>query len=95
MIYGGLREDVGTKFVYAWPNGLREKAEAAVSWDLDLLERIMRYISSREEEDVATNMCRCGATIESRTHILVECEIYKEERDALKETRNLDVCDME
>ena len=35
---------------------------------------------------MATNMCPCGTTvvIESRTHIVVgECEIYKEERDAL------------
>ena len=54
------------------------------------------YTSSREEEDVATNMCPCGATIESRTRIVGECEIYKEERDALEEEmRKLDVCDME
>ena len=37
--------------------------------------------SAREEEDVATNICPCG-TIESRTLIVGECEIYKEERDA-------------
>ena len=42
---------------------------------------------------MATNMCPCGTTIESRTHI-VECKIYKEERDALVEIRKLDVCDM-
>ena len=35
--------------------------------DLDLPERIRRYTSSREEEDVATHMCPCGTTIESRT----------------------------
>ena len=29
-------------------------------------------------------MCSCGTTIESRTHIVGECEIYKEERDALR-----------
>ena len=63
--------------------------------DLDLPERRKRYIISREE-DVATNMCPCGTTIESRTHILGECEIYKEERNALEEEmRKLDVCDME
>ena len=44
-----------------------------------------RYTSSREEEDVATHMCPCGTTIESRTHIVGECEIRKEERDALEE----------
>ena len=29
------------------------------------------------------------------THIVGECEIYKEERDALEEMRKFDVCDME
>ena len=53
------------------------------------------YTSGREEEDVATNMCPCGTTIESRTHIVEECEICKEERDALEEMRKLDVRDME
>ena len=61
--------------------------------DLDLPERRKRYTSSREE-DVATNMCPCGTTVESRTHIVGECEIYKERRDAL-EMRKFNVCDME
>ena len=35
-------------------------------------------------------------TLESRTHIVGECEIYEEERDALEEgMRKLDVCDIE
>ena len=35
-------------------------------------------------------------TKKSRTHIVGECEIYKEERDALEEDmKKLDVCDME
>ena len=38
--------------------------------DLDLTERRKRYTSSWEEEDVATNMCTCGTTMESRTHIV-------------------------
>ena len=34
--------------------------------------------------------------LESRTHIVEECEIYKEERDLLEEKiRKLDECDME
>ena len=57
--------------------------------DLDLPERRKRYTSSREEEDVATNMCPCGTTIESRTHVVGECEIYKEERDAFEEMRKI------
>ena len=62
---------------------------------LDLPEKRKRYTSSREE-DVDTNMCPCGTTTESGTRIVGECEIYKEERDALEEgMRKLDVCDME
>ena len=41
------------------------------------------------------HVCPCGTTIESSTHIVGECEIYKEERDALEETKKLDECDME
>ena len=64
--------------------------------DLDLPEIRKRYTSSREEEDVATNMCPCGTTKNSRTHKVGECETHKEERDALEEEmRKLDVCDME
>ena len=64
--------------------------------DLNLPERRNRYTSSPGEEDVAANMCPCGTTIESRTHIIGEREIYKEERDALKpEMRKFNVCYME
>ena len=59
--------------------------------DLDLPERRKRYTSSREEDDVAKNMCPCGTTIENRTHIVGECEICKEERDAVEQVvRKLD-----
>ena len=41
-------------------------------------------------------MCSFGPATENRTRIVGECEIYKEERDALEEEmRKLDVCDME
>ena len=63
--------------------------------NLELPGRRKRYTSSREEEDVATNMCACGTTIKTRTNLVGECEICKEELDALEETRKLDVCDME
>ena len=43
---------------------------------------------------MATNTRPCGTT-ESRTQIVGECEIYKEERDALEEMRKLDAHDME
>ena len=38
----------------------------------------------------------CDTTLESRTHIVGERQINKEERDALEEKmRKLDVCDIE
>ena len=33
---------------------------------------------------MSTNMCPCGTTIESRSHIVEEREIYKEEQDPLE-----------
>ena len=44
---------------------------------------------------MTTNLRPFGTPIESRIHMVGECEIYKEERDALKEMRKLNVCDME
>ena len=59
----------------ARPNGLREKLKLRFRvGDVDLPERRKGYTSSREEENVATNMCPCGTTIESRTHRVRECE---------------------
>ena len=41
-------------------------------------------------------MYPCGKSVESRTHILGECEIHKEEQDVLEgEMRKIDECDME
>ena len=62
--------------------------------DLDLPERKNRCTSSRGEEEEDAQMCPCGKAVESRTHIVGECEIYKEERDVL-EMRKIDECDME
>ena len=82
--------------VFARPNGLREKAETEIPCRGHLPERRKTYTSSREEEDVEVRMCPCGTTIESRTHIVRECEIYKEELNVLEEEmRQLGVCDME
>ena len=59
--------------------------------DLELPERRTRYTSSRvEEEEEDKQNCPCGKAIESRTHIVAECELYQEERDVLEgEMRDL------
>ncbi|CAM9590179.1 unnamed protein product [Sphacelaria rigidula] len=44
----------------------------------------MRY-TGRGEEDVDAHYCRCCKSIESKTHIVRKCELYKEERDVLEE----------
>ena len=45
---------------------------------------------------MATHLCPCGTAIKSRTHIVGECEIYKEKLNVLEEEmRKLDDCDME
>ena len=70
-IYRGLREDIGMKTYLHDPKGYAKKIKTAISCrDLDVPERRKRYTSSREEEDMATNMCPCGATINSRTHVI-------------------------
>ena len=41
-------------------------------------------------------MSPCGKAVESRTHIVGECETYEEGRDVLEgEMRKPDECDME
>ena len=73
----GVKGRYWNENVFARPNGLREKAETAISCRGPGPTRKKRYTSSREEDDVATNVCPCGTTIESRTHIVGECEICK------------------
>ena len=40
-------------------------------------------------------MCPRGKAVESRTRIVGECEMYKEERDVLEEMSKIDECNME
>ena len=51
--------------------------------------------NSREEEEEDAQACPCGKAVESRTHTVGECEIYKEERGVFEEMRKLDECGME
>ena len=96
-IYRGLREHVGMKAYQQGPMDYAKNLKLRFRvGDVALPERRKRHTSSREEEDVATNLCSCGGTTESRTHIVGECEMHKEERDALEgEMRKLDVYDLE
>ena len=96
-IYGGLREDIGMKTYLHGPMDYAKKLKLRFRvGGLDPPERRQRYTSSREEEDVATHMCPCGTTIDSRTHIVGVCEISKGERESLEEEmKKVDVCDME
>ena len=97
-MYGRLGEDIGIETCLHGPMDFAKKLKLRFrAGDLDLPERGRRYTSSREEEDVATNMCPCGTTIESITYIRVvrECGICKEEQGALEEMRKLYECDME
>ena len=95
-IYGGLREDTEMKTYLHSPMDYAKKLKLLFRvGNLDLPERRNSYTSSREEKGVATIMCPCGTTMESRTHIVGECKICKEKRDTLEEEiRILDVCDM-
>ena len=41
------------------------------------------YSGTRKEEKIGAQMRPCGKAVYSRTHLLGECEIDKEERDVL------------
>ena len=70
-IYGGLREDVGMKTYLHGPMDYAKTLKLRFRvGDLDIPERRKRCSSIREEKDVATNMCACGTTTESRTHVV-------------------------
>ena len=62
--------------------------------DLDLPERRKRCASSREEEIAQLSCALVAKAIQSRIHMLGECEIYKEERDVF-EMRKIDGCGIE
>ena len=77
-MYGGLREEVRTKtYLHGQMDCAKMLKLRFRLGDLDLPERRKRYTSSRGEEEDA-QMCPCGKAVESRTHIVGECEVYKE-----------------
>ena len=84
----GVYHNIQNKDVSARPTGLRENAERVMSCrGLGPTEKVKSivYTSSREKEDVATNICPCGTTTEGKPHKVGECEFYKAERNALEE----------
>ena len=86
-----LKEEIGMKPYLHGPMdyGQRLKLRFCVG-DLDRSERKKSYTSSREEVEEDAQMCPRGKAVESRTHIVEKCEMYKEERDVLAETNKID-----
>ena len=81
--------------VTARPNGLREKVETAVSCRGLGPARKKNKLPVVERRRTWLQICAPCGTTESRTHIVGECEIYREGRNALEDgMRKLDVCDM-
>ena len=94
-IYGRSREEIRMKTYLYGPMDYTKTLKLRFRvGDLDLPERRKRFASSREEEEIA-HMCPCGKAVESRTHIVGDCEMYKEEWDVLEEMRKIDECSME
>ena len=95
--YGGLSEGIEMKTYLHVPIDFAKTLRIRFRvGDLDLPEKIKRHTSSREEEEVDAQMCPCGKAIESRTHMVGESEMYREERDVSEEEkRERDECGME
>ena len=75
-IYGGLREQIRMKTYLHGPMDYAKTLKVRFrAGDLDLPERRKRYTSSRGEEEEDAQMCPCGKAVESRTHVVGECEI--------------------
>ena len=84
-IYGGLKEGLGMKTFLHGPLDYSKNLKLRFRiGDLDLPERRKRYTSSRVEEEEEARTCPCGKARESRTHVVAECELYKEEWDVLE-----------
>ena len=77
-LYRESREDFGMKTYLHGPKDYGKKVKLRFRvGDLDLPERRKIYTNDREEGDVASNTCPCGTTLDRRTHVVEECEIYR------------------
>ena len=54
------------------------------TWTCEKEEIGTTCASSRGEEEEIAQMCPCGEAVESRTHVVGECETYCEERNVLE-----------
>ena len=64
--------------------------------DLDLPERRKWHDTSRVEVEEGAQRCPCGNAEESRTHVVGEYELHKDERHELEqEIMKVDECDMD
>ena len=96
-VYAGYSEGIGMNTYAHGPMDFAKKLKLRFRvGDLDLPERRKRYTSSREEGEVDAQVCSCGKVLQSLTQMVGECEMYKEEWDALQEeTREMKKFDME
>ena len=96
-IHGGLREDIGMKTYLHDPMDYAKKLKLRFRVaGLDLPERRKRYTVVGRRRTWLQIRARRSTTIDRKTHIVGEGEIYQEERDALEEEmRKLGVCDIE
>ena len=79
------------------PNGLRENAETVISCRGPGPARDKKEVPGipvvRKRKKI--HICALVAKQSSRTHVVGECEMYKEERDVLDEMSKIDERDME
>ena len=77
----GVKRRNRNENVFARPIGIRENVETAVSGRGPGPARKKRCTSSRGKDEDDAYMCPCGKAVESTTHSVGECGIYKEEWD--------------
>ena len=95
-LYGRLRDEIMMETYSYGPTDYAKMLKLYFRvGDLNLSERKKRYTNSREKRRKmhrwALWRCTdgpCGKAKESRTHIVGECEMYKEERDVLEMRKN-------
>ena len=79
-IYGGVREGIGMNaYLHGLPDAAKNLKLRFRVGDLDLPERRERYTRKPVEEEKDRQNCPGGKAVESRTHVVAECELYQED----------------